>query len=371
MVIRRKYARLAVKIGRKDQREIKKLLRKGKVSVRIVKRAWVLRLLNKGHPPSQAAELVEVTAKTAREIGWRYVEGGLQKALHESPRRPRKRTLNSKQSSKIIALVCSSPPEGRSRWTLELISEEIKKRGIASKISKESIRLLMKNHNLKPWRLKMWCIPELNDDYKKKMEDVLDVYEKPYNPKEPVVCFDEKPMQLLAETRKPIFAKKPGQITKQDSEYIRRGTANIFCAIEGKAGKHFTFVTKNRKGPEFAKVINKISKQYPAARTIHLVLDNLNTHREKSLINFYGGKRGKEIWRRFSIHYTPKHGSWLNQAEIEIGIYSRQCLGKVRIGNIEELKRRSKAWNKKANTKKAKIDWKFTTRSARKKFKYK
>jgi len=216
----------------------------------------------------------------------------------------------------------------------------------------------------------MWCIPEMTEDYVEKMEDVLDLYGKPLNEKEPVVCLDEKSVQLLRDERAPILAEKPGTILKRGSEYIREGTVNVFCVVEPKAGKHFTKVTKNRKGPEFAKMISKIEKAYPQADTIHLVVDNLNTHCEKPLADFYGETEGKKLWERFTVHYTPKHGSWLDQAEIEIGVFARQCLGKDRIGKIASLRERTCAWNRRVNRKGMKIDWRFTVKDARKKFKY-
>jgi hypothetical protein len=129
-------------------------------------------------------------------------------------------------------------------------------------------------------------------------------------------------------------------------------------------------LTKRRKKPDFAKFIKEISDSYQQAEKIELVMDNLNTHNESSLIEFYGKDLGTKIWSRFNIHHTPKHASWLNQAEIAIGIYSRQCLGKDRIGTIDELRKRSKAWSKRTNKEKIKIDWKFTKTKARKKFKY-
>lgn len=217
----------------------------------------------------------------------------------------------------------------------------------------------------------MWCIPELTKEYVEKMEDVLDLYEKPLNKREPVVCLDEKPVQLLEDARPSLPANKPGSIFKRDSEYVRCGTANVFCAVEPKAGRHITKVTKNRKGPQFAKMAAGIEKAYPQAKTIHLVMDNLNTHCEKSLTDFYGEKQGARIWNRFTIHYTPKHGSWLDQAEIEIGVFSRQCLGRDRIGDIRSLRKRAASWNRWVNRKRLKIDWKFTIQDARRKFKYK
>lgn len=366
-----KYARLAVELSKKDRRIIGGLLAKGKSSVGVIKRALVLRLLSKGYSPPEAAEAIGVSPKTARKIGRNYIEGGLARALYDAPRKGKKRILNEKQSNKIIAFLCSDPPEGFSRWTMALVAEETIKRRIVPAIGRETIRLLMKNHNLKPWRLKMWCIPKLDKEYIDRMEEVLDLYEKPYDPKAPVVCLDEKSTQLLKSAREDIAATKEGQITKRDSEYVRCGTANVFCGIEPKAGKHFTIITRRRKRPDFAKVLNKILKRYPKSKTIHLVMDNLNIHTEKSLIEFYGEKAGHKIWRKFTIHYTPKHGSWLNQAEIEIGMYSKQCLGKRRVASLDQLKNISKAWNRKINRKETKIKWGFTSKCARKKFGYK
>jgi len=162
----------------------------------------------------------------------------------------------------------------------------------------------------------MWCVAELNEEYIAKMEDVLEVYERPYNPKEPVVCLDEKPVTLHADVR-PALPAKPGRETRQDNEYERRGTANLFCAVEPKAGRHFTFATPDRSAPEFVKVAVDLALRYPAAKTIHLIVDNLNIHRRKSLTDLLGDEIGAEVWDRFTIHYTPTHGSWLNQAEIE------------------------------------------------------
>lgn len=216
----------------------------------------------------------------------------------------------------------------------------------------------------------MWCVAEVTAEYAERMEGVLDLYEKPLDPEEPVVCLDERPVQLLDDAREAIAADKPGLIFKRDSEYVRKGTANVFCAVEPKAGRHFTRVTKNRKGPAFAKMLARIGRAYPDAETIHLVMDNLNIHCQKSLTNFLGQKQGERLWGRFTTHYTPKHGSWLNQAEIEIGIFSRQCLGKDRVGSIQALRERAAAWNRRTNRRRLKINWKFTVEKARRKFKY-
>ena len=161
----------------------------------------------------------------------------------------------------------------------------------------------------------MWCIPEVTPAFYQAMGDVLTQYEKPYNPEEPVVCVDEKSVQLLAEKRAPR-PMRPGKPFRRDNEYIRRGTTNIFCAVEPKAGRHLTSVRPHRKARDFAGFLAWLSSRYPDAKTIHVVMDNLNTHREASLIKRFGEHRGREIWQRFTPHYTPVHASWLNQAEI-------------------------------------------------------
>jgi len=212
-------------------------------------------------------------------------------------------------------------------------------------------------------------VAELDADYIAKMEDVLETYERPYDPREPLVCLDEKPITLHADVR-PASPAAPGREARRDNEYERRGTANVFCAVEPKAGRHFTFPTPDRSAWEFAQVLFHLALEYPEAETIHLVMDNLNIHRRKSLTDFYGEEVGGEIWDRFTVHYTPTHGSWLNQAEIEIGLFSRQCLGSRRIPDLKTLRREAAAWNRQINRAKTKINWKFDRKAARRKFGY-
>jgi DDE superfamily endonuclease len=216
----------------------------------------------------------------------------------------------------------------------------------------------------------MWVVADLDEEYITKMEDVLEVYERPYDQQEPVVCLDEKPITLHADVR-PASPAAPGREARRDNEYERRGTANVFCAVEPKAGRHFTFPTPDRSGFEFARVTIELALAYPEARTIHLVMDNLNIHRQKALTDVFGAEMTAQVWDRFTVHYTPTHGSWLNQAEIEIGLFSRQCLGKRRIPSLKILKAEARAWNRRMNRDRVKIDWKFDRRAARRKFGYK
>jgi len=216
----------------------------------------------------------------------------------------------------------------------------------------------------------MWGVADLDDDYIASMEDVLEVYERPYNQQEPVVCLDEKPISLHADVR-PASPAMPGREARRDNEYERRGTANVFCAVEPKAGRHFTFPTPDRSGFEFAQVAVTVAMAYPDAKTIHLVMDNLNIHRRKALADVFGVQMADDVWNRLTIHYTPTHGSWLNQAEIEIGTFSRQCLGKRRIPDLQTLRREAKVWNRRMNRNAVTIAWTFDRKTARRKFGYK
>ena len=215
----------------------------------------------------------------------------------------------------------------------------------------------------------MWCVADLNEDYIEKMEDVLETYEQPYDAKQPVVCLDEKPVTLHADVRQPSPAR-PGREARRDNEYERRGTANVFCAVEPKAGRHFTFPTADRSGFEFARVLFELALHYGQAETVHLVMDNLSSHRQKSLIDLLGAEIASEVWNCFTVHYTPKHGSWLNQAELEVGMFARQCLGNRRIPDLNTLKREARAWNRQMNRNRVRINWNFDRKSARRKFGY-
>jgi len=212
---------------------------------------------------------------------------------------------------------------------------------------------------------KQWCIPpKANAEFVWKMEDVLEVYKRPYNSQRPVVCLDETSKQLIGEARTPVPAA-PGQVAHYDSEYIRNGVANLFMIFEPLAGQRDVEVTDRRTKKDYAQCLRKLSDQmYPDAQIIVLVQDNLNTHSPASLYEAFEPAEAKRLAERFEFHYTPKHGSWLDMAEIELGILGRQCLSR-RIDNIEELRRQAKTWQNSRNETKAKVNWQFTTADAR------
>ena len=173
----------------------------------------------------------------------------------------------------------------------------------------------------------MWCIPELTDKFIERMMDILEIYEKPYNRKKPVICFDEKSKQLLAHERNPIPAK-PGKPRRYDSEYVRNGTVNLFVAVEPKAGNRHILIRKQRTGEDFAIFIEWLINLYADADKIIIILDNLNTHSEKWIFEYFNEEKAKKIIERIEFHKTPTHGSWLNMAEIEISVLETECLNR-------------------------------------------
>jgi transposase len=199
------------------------------------------------------------------------------------------------------------------------------------------------------------------------MEKILEIYKRPYDPRYPVVCMDETPKQLIKETRMPIKAK-PGSLEKYDYEYVRCGVCNIFMANEPLTGKRFTKVTERKTNSDWAEYIKEIADQYPDAEKIILIMDNYGTHKPGALYEAFSPEEAKKLWDRFDFVYTPKHGSWLNMAEIELNVLMGQCLNR-RIDNIEEVKKETRAWETARNNKEAKINWQFETEYARIKLK--
>ena len=200
------------------------------------------------------------------------------------------------------------------------------------------------------------------------MEDVLEVYKRPYDPKRPMVCLDETSKQLIGEAAAPVAAA-PGRVAQYDYEYVRNGVANVFMIFEPLAGRREVEVTERRTKKDWAECVRRVSDEmYPEAERIVLVEDNLNTHSPASLYEAFEPAEAKRLADRFEFHYTPKHGSWLDMAEIELGILGRQCLAR-RIARIETLRREVKAWQKTRNGNRAKVQWQFTTETARIKLK--
>jgi len=210
----------------------------------------------------------------------------------------------------------------------------------------------------------MWCIQTIDSKYRERMYNILYLYEEEYDPENPLICLDEKPKQLLRDKRTTI-PMKPGCPEKYDYEYIRNGNANVFMAVDFKAGKRVTQVTKRRTMIDFAQFIKVLVEEYSEAKIIRLIMDNLNIHKEKSLEKALR-EEAKEILKNIEFYYTPKHASWLNAAEIEINVMDIECTGR-RIGDMGTLIHEVAAWTKRRNEYKSKINWKFTREIADKK----
>jgi hypothetical protein len=206
----------------------------------------------------------------------------------------------------------------------------------------------------------MWCIGKMTPEYVERMHDLLDLYAEPYDPRRPVIDLDEKSKQLLGHTKEPLRRK----IVREDYHYKRNGTRNIFLAVEPKGGRRYTEVTKRRTKQDFARFVRRLVDEfYPETETIRLVMDNLNTHNESSFYKTFSKKEAERVLKKLEFHYTPKHASWLNMAEIEIGVMDRQCLNR-RIPDEATLKRQVAVWQGLRNYKKAKIKWTFTKEKA-------
>ena len=209
----------------------------------------------------------------------------------------------------------------------------------------------------------MWCIGVLTEEYRERMYDLLDLYARPFQSREPVVCLDEKSKQLLRDTREPLPIK-PGAPAKHDYEYARAGTCNLFVAVEPKGGRRTVAITDHRAKTDFVSFVQHLLEHvYAGARRVHLVMDNLNTHFRKCFEEVLGIKEARALLRRVVFHYTPKHASWLNMAEIEIGILDRQCLDR-RLQDRATITAEVAAWQARRNLEHRSIEWSFTRQDA-------
>jgi DDE superfamily endonuclease len=210
-----------------------------------------------------------------------------------------------------------------------------------------------------------WCIPpEQSGEFVSRMEDVLDLYHQPYDEKRPLVCIDEMPKQLVTETRQPLPAQ-PGQPRRYDYEYRREGVANVFMTFEPLLGWRSVSVTQQRTAKDFAEVLRALVEDFhPEAEKIVLVVDNLNTHSPAALYEAFAPERARQLAEKLEWHYTPKHGSWLNMAEIELSALSRQCLDQ-RIGSLAKLQRLVEPWENDRNERRVEARWRFRTADAR------
>ncbi|HYE19524.1 MAG TPA: IS630 family transposase [Tepidisphaeraceae bacterium] len=322
-------------------------------------------------PDDDIAEALGVRTVDGRPGARAVVEQGTAAALVPKPTaRAYERKLDGAGEARLFKLACSAPPDGRKRWTLRLLADRMVVLGHAEDgLSYETVRRALKKNALKPWLKRMWCIPPDADcEFVAAMEDVLEVYHRPKDPRRPQVCMDEAGKQLVGEIRAPIPAA-PGRPARYDSEYVRNGTANLFVAFEPLGGWRRVEATDGRRRTDWAWFVKDlVDGRYRDADKVVLVMDNLNTHTAGSLYEAFEPDEARRIAAKLEVHYTPKHGSWLNMAEIELSVLSRQCLDR-RIADKAELRSQVAAWQAERNRKHCRTDWQFTAADARVKLK--
>src|ERR1700712_4683458 len=356
--------RYRVDLSETERAQLTALLNGGKHAARKIKRAQILLAADAGVSDEVIASSLSVGGSTVYRTKRRFVEGNLDLALSEEARPGARRKLSGKEAALLVATACSNPPEGRKRWTLDLLAGAMVRLTDHAAVSRETVRRRLAEDDLKPWRRDMWCIPQVDGEYVARMEDVLDLYAEPADPKRPVVCFDESPTQLIGETRAPIPAE-PGQPERYDYEYHRNGTANLFVFLDAHRSWRHVKVTAQRTGKDFASCMRDlVDTHYPRAELIRVVLDNLSTHTAGALYEAFPAAEAHRILERLEFHYTPKHASWLNMVEIEIGVLRGQCLDR-RIGKHDVFEAEIDAWPRHTTASGACIQWKFTTQKAR------
>jgi transposase len=358
--------RYRVTLTTEERQQLEALVRGGKAAARRIKRAQILLAADGGSKDEAIAQHIGVGSSTVYRTKQRFVEEGLERALNEAPRPGAPRKLGAADESLLIAVACSEPPDGRAKWTLDLLAGEMVRLTSHKTLSRDTVGRRLDEMAIKPWQEKMWCVPVINAEYVARMEDVLDLYAEPPDPLRPVVCFDETPRQLIGEARVPVRAE-PGKPRRSDYEYVRNGTANVFMFVDVNRPWRHAKVTDQRTCIDFAECMRDlVDDHYPEAERIRVVLDNLSAHSTAALYQAFEPAEARRILSRIEFHFTPKHASWLNMVEIEIGVMVDQCLDR-RIPDKATLIKQIAAWERRRNAEKASIDWVFTVDRARQK----
>jgi transposase len=369
---------------------LKNLTHKGSgESAKTIMHANILLLSNDGlgskkRTNKEIADLFDISSNTVNHVRSAYASEGLESALRRKTRLtpPHISKITGDFEAAVIVAALGPVPEGRARWTLRLLAEYCEEKKYIVSISHSAIGDMLNTNQVKPHLSKYWCTPKEHDaSFVLNKEDILGIYKREYNPRVPVICMDEKPARLLDEIRERVSAKplstdpdtgltKPGKVERIDTEYSRRGTASIFMFTEPLGGWRHTLALKTRKKGDFAFLMGEVSERfYPDVDRIILIADNLNTHNKTAFYEAFPPDIAYALSQKFDIHYTPKHGSWLNIAESELNSMSTQCLGNQRIKSIDLLNELLHAWEMDRNTRQRGVNWQFTTYDARIKLK--
>lgn len=365
-----------ISLTEEERTELETMLAKGKAAARKLTHARIL--LKADSSPGgpnwtdvRISEALEVDVSTVTNVREHFVLESFDVALQgHSTRNHRQRRIDGECEARLIAALCGPAPEGYARWSLRLLADKaVELKIIDSPISYETVRQTLQENELKPWLKQEWCIPpEQNGEFVCHMEDILEVYHRRLDPKRPLVCMDEMPYQLISEMRLPL-PLRVGQTQCCDYEYKREGVVNIFMVFAPLLGQRWTRITKRRTYKDWAYLVRDIvDRLFPDAERVVLVMDNLNTHVGGALYEAFPPDEARRILNKLEIHYTPKHGSWLNMAESELSVLNRQCLDR-RIATPQFLEHEMSAWNRQRNTNATIVDWQFTTADARIKLK--
>lgn len=378
-----------VELQEAEEAKLKDIVKKGNHSAREICHAQVLLHSSDAKPGEkkdnrELAEWMGISPTTVNTIRRTYATEGLDAALQRKTRitPPNAAKITGDVEARVIATALGPPPDGYARWTLRLLSEATLDNQYLVTLSHTSIGEMLNSNQLKPHLSRYWCIPKQNDaSYVACMEDVLHIYQLPYNPDVPVLCMDEKPVQLLGEVRERIGAKPmrvdpetellvPGYCERIDDEYVRCGTASIFMFTEPLRGWRFACALPSRTRTDYAVLMRKVLEEfYPDTERVILVSDNLNTHNKASFYHTFPPEIASKMGQKLDMHYTPPHGSWLNIAECELSAMTRQCLGNRRIDNIEDMNSALSDYAEDRNRRQIGVDWQFTADNARTKLK--
>lgn len=375
MAEKRKYE---VRLTEEEKHKVEAVIRDPKVSRTIKCRAQILKLSDAGRSKRlsqrQIAKQIGVSPSTVSETVKRYAnEATIDKVLtfkHNPASDDAKRKLDGRGEAKLLRLACSKPPANMSRWTVRALTEA-GNRLLEKPVSKTTVHKLLRNNKVKPHRNQYYCLPpeadedpDILDRFVRNMEAVIDVYERPYDPEYPVWSMDEKSFQFLGEIREPLPAA-PGRPRRVDAEYKRNGTGVMLVYVEPLTGKTFVSTRRHRCAADWAETVAYLLLEIcPEAKKVTLVVDNLNIHSINSLYKRFSKKKADALAARLELVFTPVHGSWLNIAEMQISIISRQCLTN-RVPDLKTLRTIMRAWTAKRNRAAHVVKWQFSKQKAR------
>jgi transposase len=358
------HIRYRVELEESERQQLQTMIAGGTRAVRRVKRAQILLAAAAGQTEVAIARTLRVGTSTVYRTKRRFVEESLEAALSEDVRPGGKRKLTASEEALLIATVCSTPPSGRARWTLALLAEAVVALTPHARISRHTIGRRLAENDLKPWQQKMWCVPKIDAEYVARMEDVLELYTHAPAAGTAVVCVDESPRQLIGEVR-PTSPVAPGRPARQDYEYRRNGTANVFLAVDAHRPWRAAKVTTRRTAIDFAGwVRDLVDGPYAGYERLRIVLDNLSTHTPAAFYEAFAPAEARRVLRKLEFHYVPKHASWLNMVEIEIGVLASQCLAR-RIPDLATLTTEVDAWIAIRNQANVAVKWMFGIEQAR------